>query len=204
VTLKFITHLSTEYNNWLRSYYQCLLLFSIANGFVQLFTIYIFYNLTKKPQVKAVEQSSTKRAHSDISIERLSNLENDHIQTAIEKKKALDVSAELGEPLRDDDSNIEKRSFISDAPSQYSRKSADFVAKPTELSQNTTRHRIFAQFMKKEEDIDQSVTNKTAKTAATTNYRETDEDNRSSRRGSSINDEEYQGARLSGDFGKET
>lgn len=47
VTFKFITHLKSEYNNWLRSYYQCLLLFSIANGVVQLFTIYIFFNLTR-------------------------------------------------------------------------------------------------------------------------------------------------------------
>lgn len=188
VTFKFITHLKSEYDNWLKSYYQCLLLFSFANGAVQLFTIYIFYNLTRKTPERSTPHSLIKgETPNENEVERLSNLEVDHIQTVIDKSKAHNVTADLIEPLRDD---VSSRSGISDNLSALSRNnSAEFVGTQNKLNQFNTRHRIFAQFIKNEEEtVDQSVTNKTARTAATTNGRVSDVDPRSSRTGS-VNDD---------------
>lgn len=193
VTFKFITHLKSEYNLWLSSYYQCLLLFSWANGAVQFFTIYIFFNLTRKTPEHSTPDSIIKdeKPHEN-DVERLSNLEVDHIQTVIDKSKAQDVTADLNEPLRE--GSMSSRSNISDNLSALSRNnSADFVGTQKKLNQFNTRHRIFAQFIKSEEEyVDQSVTNKTARTAATTNGRVSDVDPRSNRSGS-VNDDNEEG-----------
>lgn len=89
----------------------------------------------------------------------------------------------------------------------YSRKySADFAAKAgTELSQRNIRHRIFAQFMKPDEEVDHSVTNKTAKTAATSNFRDSEGEDENklerSKSNSSINDDDLDPCyRTSGHF----
>ena len=56
--------------------------------------------------------------------------------------------------------------------------------------------------MKTEEENEHSITNKTAKTAATSNFRdsEAEEDNKLDRSGSINDEEEEEGHRLSGHF----
>lgn len=58
----------------MKRYYICLMQFSIANLGVQLFTIYIFFGLTRKKIEKVVETFSVVSAESD---QRISMLEAD-------------------------------------------------------------------------------------------------------------------------------
>ena len=51
-------NLETGYANWMNSYYQLMLVFSWANCLVQLFTIYIFYNLTRKIVERKIDNPS--------------------------------------------------------------------------------------------------------------------------------------------------
>ena len=48
VTIKDVTQAGEEYKKWMKGYYICLMQFSLANLGVQLFTIYIFFDLTRK------------------------------------------------------------------------------------------------------------------------------------------------------------
>jgi hypothetical protein len=49
----------------MKRYYICLMQFSIANLGVQLFTVYIFFGLTRQKIEKVVEKYSIVSAESD-------------------------------------------------------------------------------------------------------------------------------------------
>jgi len=72
--LLHIKTMEAEYEKWLKRYYICLMQFSIANLGVQLFTIYIFFGLTRKKKEKVIDKYSVL---SGDSIKRISMLEAD-------------------------------------------------------------------------------------------------------------------------------
>lgn len=70
--------LEADYKIWMKSYYICLLQFSFFNLLVQLFSIYIFYGLTKKQKKREFKQVDRHSEASDQSeVERISHLEQD-------------------------------------------------------------------------------------------------------------------------------
>lgn len=174
------------YMNWLRSYYQCLFVFSVANGLVQLFTIYIFFKLTRKiPTTGATYKVRSDSVEQDI--ERIGSLDGD--RDHVQKSKFRQDTEDLTE---------RETSFISANDNRRVRAASDdFAIKVTELDKST-RHRIFAQFMKNADDENsQSVTNKTARTAATTADLRMD---RSYSANTVINEEEEEAQDLSGNL----
>jgi len=73
-----IKDLEADYQIWMKSYYICLLQFSFFNLLVQLFSIYIFYGLTKKQKKRVFKQVDRSTEASDQSeVERISHLEQD-------------------------------------------------------------------------------------------------------------------------------
>lgn len=72
--LLHIKEMEAEYEKWLKRYYICLMQFSLVNLGVQLFTIYIFFSLTRKKTDKVLEKYSVL---SGDSIKRISMLETD-------------------------------------------------------------------------------------------------------------------------------
>lgn len=76
VNFQDISKAGQEYKNWMKRYYLCLMQFSLANLGVQLFTIYIFYELTRKKSQKVIDKYSVL-THD--SIKRISMLEADRL-----------------------------------------------------------------------------------------------------------------------------
>lgn len=74
LTEKGFSNFGIAYQNWMRSYYQCLLLFSWANCCVQGFTIYIFFNLTKITTERKIDNPSLISVES---VKRISQLDTD-------------------------------------------------------------------------------------------------------------------------------
>lgn len=76
MNLYFVKHISEEYTQWMKSYYQCLLQFEWANLFVQTFTIWIFYGLTKREKIPDYADLSFEESEEN-EVERISCLETD-------------------------------------------------------------------------------------------------------------------------------
>lgn len=74
VTFHDVEQAGAEYKKWMKRYYICLIQFSLANLGVQLFTLYIFYDLTRKKSEKIINKYSVL---SGDSIKRISMLETD-------------------------------------------------------------------------------------------------------------------------------
>lgn len=67
--IHFITHMKDikiKYQEWIKSYYLCLMQFTFSNLLVQLFTVYIFYGLTKKPKERKIDKVDRVSMISDL------------------------------------------------------------------------------------------------------------------------------------------
>lgn len=135
VTVSFILKIGDEYKAWMTSYYQCLLQFSWANLMVQCFTIWIFYNLTKRTSNPNTLDLSADSSEED-DVERISYLENDvkHIQTIVEKHRSISMQtaeAEQPDPEHDlvsNNGNRHNSMASSNAPSVYRSQSDNLIA----------------------------------------------------------------------------
>lgn len=130
--------MEAEYERWLKRYYLCLMQFSVVNLSVQLFTVYIFFSLTRKtPEQPVVNKYSVL---SGDSIKRISMLETDKNQpTTPEHRSNSLMTHELGE---DDVSNNDRHSGISAPPAFGAANDEPYVEETPEFG-HAINQRIF-------------------------------------------------------------
>lgn len=150
VNFHFITHIKSEYENWMRSYYQSLLMFAFCNSLVQAFTCFIFYKLTRKDKERRVSNTSMI---TEEEVKRLDDTDALHIASIIEKTRGQSTTtADLAEPLKDDEdgvsNNDRRRSMLSETVHSRNRSQDIVVQNALELDRSKLKHRIFAQFLR--------------------------------------------------------
>jgi hypothetical protein len=99
--IRHLKEVEVKYQAWIKTYYLCLLQFTFSNLLVQVFTVYIFYNLTKKPKERTIDKVDPSSLIETEDVQRLEYLEDDnkHGQSAIEKKKYNQRTASLDQDM---------------------------------------------------------------------------------------------------------
>jgi hypothetical protein len=166
INAHLILNIDTEYENWMKSYYQCMLQFCWANCLVQVFTIWIFYNLTRKDSSEADDIRSTissdednpltnSEDHFDTGKEETKN-EGEHLQTNDSKARTRSIDTIEEDSDEDKDSAYTDNRVMPEMPKE--RKNSDASDNSMQLrlkrvyAQSKLQHRIYAQFLREGEE----------------------------------------------------
>lgn len=163
VNAHLILNIDTEYENWMKSYYQCMLQFCWANCLVQVFTIWIFYNLTRKETSNDADDiRSTISSDSETPLSNSTDhfdeekKEGELLQTSESKARSRSIDTIEEDSDEDKESAYTDNRVMQEPPKE--RKNSDASDNSMQLrlkrvyAQSKLQHRIYSQFLREGEE----------------------------------------------------